>query len=402
MSEASSRPLRIAAFSAVDLSLPQGHALHLRGLFDALAARGHDLVLITPRPKGVGPSTLFRLIEIPILRWRVLGPWSFEILGSLRLLFLCKGRKSDLIYVRHDLYTALPAIVAKLLKIPMIVEVNSSITEELAISGRSSARTLVAWCERFTLRRATSLLVLAEEHGRSVAQRTGVDPARISTVPIGTRIPSTSDPHATRESLCVDTDRFIVCFAGNLSPIQGVDLLLHAAGEIDRPGIDFWIVGTGSEEERLRRIAGALGSRVRFFGGLPLDLSEPLMQASQLLVAPYRKNEYQRVSGGGALSSKVLAYLASDRPVLMTDLESYSWLEEIGAGNLADTSDPSVLAKSIMEWDERWRAAGKPLTGWPWNRPGPGRRFVEEGRTWDSAAAQVDSIVSEVVGRTES
>ena len=111
--------MRIAAFSAVDLSLPQGHALHLRGLFDALSARKHEITLVTPRPTGVRPPVQFLTLETAILRWRVLGPWSYEIFGGLRLLLHCMLHRPALIYARQDLYTLAPALVAKLLLVEL-------------------------------------------------------------------------------------------------------------------------------------------------------------------------------------------------------------------------------------------------------------------------------------------
>ena len=87
--------LRIVAFSAVDLSVPQGHALHLRGLFDALCTRGHELVLVTPRPVGVRPPVLFHTLDTMILRWRVLGPWSWLFVGGFRFLHRFVPRRPD-------------------------------------------------------------------------------------------------------------------------------------------------------------------------------------------------------------------------------------------------------------------------------------------------------------------
>jgi glycosyltransferase involved in cell wall biosynthesis len=398
VSTAIPKPLRIDAFSAIDLSLPQGHALHVRGLFDALCARGHEVVLITPRPVGERPPVLFRTIEAPVVRWRVLGPWSFELLGGLRLFLRCFRRRPDLLYARQDLYTLAPASVARILSIPLAVEVDASIPEELALSARPSARRLAAFCERFSLRRASVVLVLAEEHGRAVASRLGIDPGRFRPVPIGARIPQTTDPIRTRAEHFVNPGTFLVGFAGNLAPIQGVDRLVDAFERLSPRSADLWIIGTGTQEVELRARAAPLGARVRFFGGVTREEADRLQQACQLLVAPYPRNAYLRVSGGGALSSKVLAYLANDRPVLISDMPGYAWLEEIGAGERFAPDDAAGLARAIEAWEQRWRAAGEPLTGWPWTGPGPGWRFVEQGHTWDDAAARTESILREIKG----
>ena len=175
-----------------------------------------------------------------------------------------------------------------------------------------------------------------------------------------------------------------------------MDLLIETLQ--DRlPGVALWVIGTGTEEERLRRSSSPLEGRVRFFGAVGPEEAERLLGACQLLVAPYRRAAYERASGGGALSSKVLTYLAVDRPLLISDLDGYFWVEEIGAGTRFVSDDPISLAASIDRWQCRWREAGAPIGCWPGPGPGPGRRFVEEGRTWEDVAGQLESVLDELL-----
>ncbi|MBD3161714.1 MAG: glycosyltransferase [Candidatus Eisenbacteria bacterium] len=397
MSRCTGRALRILAFSAVDLSLPQGHALHLRGILDALAERGHAVRLVTPRPVGTRPRTRFARTEIPVLRLGVLGPWSFEKWGGLVLFFAALFRRPDLLYVRHDLYTLAPGIVARCLRIPMAVEVNASIPDEAALWGRRSVRRIATFCERFTLRRGDRILVLAREQAAAIARRVRVPEDRFRTVEIGTRLPVPIDVAEVRRAETVPEDRFLVGFAGNLSPVQGVGRLLDAAALWDRDRTELWVIGTGTEESALRARADRAPARIRLFGGVDRDEADRLLAACQVLVAPYDRAAYGRISAGGALSSKILTYLAADRPILVADLPAYSWIEEIGAGERVDADRPEVLAERIDAWRDRWVEAGRPLNGWPWRAPGPGRRFVEEGRTWEAAAEKTESVLREML-----
>jgi glycosyltransferase involved in cell wall biosynthesis len=389
--------MRIAAFTAIDLSLPQGHALHLRGLFDALAARGHDLTLVTPRPAAPAAPAAFRRVHVPIVRLRVLGPWSFELFGGIALLFHCLRRRPDLIYARQDLYTVAPGLVSRMTGIPLAVEVNSEIGEELAIAGTNAlARRLVDAAERITLRRAARILVLAERIAQQVRRRTGCDPARIAISPIATHLPERVDPSVVRERLKVNPSAFVIGFAGNLWPVQGVTILLDAFARVDLPDAELWVIGTGVHDTILRRRAAAIGrGPIRFFGGLPRDDADRLLASAQILVAPYVREEYDRIAGG-PISTKILTYLASDRPVLVSDIPYYDWIAQIGAGGSFPSGDAPALAGQIAEWFARWRADGSPLHDWPWSAPGPGRRYVEEGHTWDHAAKRVEQILMEV------
>lgn len=384
------RRYRIAAFSAVDLSLPQGHAVHLRGLLDALTERGHAVSLVTPRPAVPAPQTRFSRIEIPVLRIGVLVHWSFELMGGVALLVRALRQRPDLIYARHDLYTVAPAIVGALLGIPVVAEVNAAIPVEIGLWGRRRARRVVAACERFSLRRAAAIFVLSDGLGRDLAERVGVDAKRIRKVEIAASLPEAFDPEAVRSAEGVAAHEFVVGFAGNLSPVQGVDLLVRAAAEARREGIRLWIIGDGVEGIRLRSIAGPA---VRFFGGVSREESDRLLAGCQILAAPYRREAFERVYGG-AVSTKILTYLASDRPILASEIESYRWIEALGCGELCREED---LSRSIARWHDRWVEAGRPLRDWPWTLPGPGRRWVEGNATWDRAAARVEVALGELL-----
>jgi glycosyltransferase involved in cell wall biosynthesis len=339
------------------------------------------------------PPARFGRIEIAIVRWRVLAPWSFEFFGGICLGIACLRRRPDLILARHDLYTVAPALIARLLRIPLVSHISSSIPEELTFGGRPAAQRIATICERFHLRCARVVAVLEEAHGRSVAARTGIDPRRCHAVGVGARLPSRSDPVGTRDEFGISPETFLVGFAGNLSPIQGVDRLLEACMRLRDLDLQLWIIGTGTEQRRLLQIADPISERVRFFGGVLREEADRLLAACQLLVAPYRKREYERISAGGALSSKVMTYLAIDRPILITDLPGYRWVEAIGAGESVDTSDPERLAGGIRASVVRWRDAGSPLVDWPWSAPGPGRRFVEEGGTWQHVAERLEPLL---------
>ncbi|MBM3286671.1 MAG: glycosyltransferase family 4 protein [Candidatus Eisenbacteria bacterium] len=406
--------LRVAAFSAIDLSLPQGHALHLRGILDALANRGHDVMLVTPRAAGPSVPTAFQRLEVRPLRWRFLYYWSFELLGGCRLFWSCAGGKRDLIYVRQDLYTIAPVIVSRLLRLPLVLEVNALLTEDPALGRSPIARRLVAASERVCLRNATTVIALSEQLGTTLARSRGIDAGRIRVVPIATHMPGPIDPEAVRGKMSVPPSTFVIGFAGNLAPVQGIETLIEAAA-LDRSGeVELWIIGQGREERRLREIAacdvgssGATGgpeqrasgasasraARVRFLGGLPREETDRLLVSCQILVAPYRWPDHDKVSGGGALSTKILTYLASDRPVLVSDIPWYSWIAEIGAGDLFAAGEAEDLARAIEKWRRQWIEAGRPLRDWPWKGPGPGRRRVEEDWTWERSAARLEAAL---------
>jgi glycosyltransferase involved in cell wall biosynthesis len=392
--ERSARPLRVLAFSSIDLSLRAGHALHVQGVLGALAERGHEVELITPRPAGEVPTSRFRQRRVPLLRFRVLGPWSFELLGGWILLARALLWNPDLIWARQDLYTIAPGLVGRLLRTPFVVEVNGSIPDELELSGKRTARRIATVCERLSLAAASRVLVLSPELGARIERRLPSVSPRLRVLAIATHLPAEVDPRDVRAGHGIRETTFLVGFAGNLTPIQGLPFVFDAVAGLG-PGRDvlLLIIGSGSEEAELRALAVPLGRRVRFLGAMERAGTDALLASCQALAASVRPDLRARITGG-AVSSKLLTYLAADRPVLIPDLPDFVPLGASGAVTFYRAEDPPALRAVLESMEERWRAAGCPLADWPWDRPGPGRRFVQEGRTWAHRAARFEEIVA--------
>ncbi|MDM7914773.1 MAG: glycosyltransferase, partial [Candidatus Eisenbacteria bacterium] len=138
--------------------------------------------------------------------------------------------------------------------------------------------------------------------------------------------------------------------------------------------------------------------RDSFFGGLLREETDRLLAACHVLVAPYHVDSWERASRGGPISSKILTYLASDRPVVVTPLSTNARIEERGFGSLAASDESADLARAIAAWAVRWRDDGAPEVDWPWPSPGPARRWIEAERTWDHAAADVEDVLRGIAG----
>jgi glycosyltransferase involved in cell wall biosynthesis len=308
------------------------------------------------------------------------------------MLLRALGKRPDVIWTRQDLYTVAPVAVGRLIGVPVVVEVNVSIPDELAAAGNERALRVASWCERVSLARAGAVVVLSSELGARLSARIQGIGGRLHIVPIATHLPRLEDPGALRAALQVPTGRFVIGFAGNLTRIQGVETLVQAFAGLEDGDAELWIIGAGTEEGSLRAIAAKNCDRVKFFGALDREETDRRLSACQILVAPYAPELYARVTGG-ATSTKVLTYLAHDRPILISDLADYASLREMGTIFPFRAGDPAALRAALAEWALRWRGAGRPLRDWPWPEPGPGRIAIERNGTWAHRARRIESII---------
>jgi glycosyltransferase involved in cell wall biosynthesis len=178
-----------------------------------------------------------------------------------------------------------------------------------------------------------------------------------------------------------------VAFAGNLNAPQGLEVLLEVLARPDLPGVRGWIIGDAPERARWQARARALGARVDFLGALAEEETSRHLQASQVVVAPYRADDYARIVGGPS-SLKVLTALACDRPLLVSDAPGLELVRDVASVEPVMAGDVSEWAAAIRRHAAAWDRDGRPQHDWPWPEgQGPGRRFVEVGHTWDHAAA---------------
>lgn len=100
---------------------------------------------------------------------------------------------------------------------------------------------------------------------------------------------------------------------GRLLHWKGFHLGLRAFAQANLPHTEYWIVGDGSERERLETLAQALGiaHKVKFWGKLPREKALDLLRDCHVLVHPSLHD-----SGGWVC----MEAMAAGRPVLCLDL----------------------------------------------------------------------------------
>lgn len=135
-----------------------------------------------------------------------------------------------------------------------------------------------------------------------------------------------SRPYIVMEGICGAIDAeltneksspFSMLYTGRLNRRYGLELLLRAMTELDDPGIELWICGSGEMEEEIQACA-CQDSRIKFFGFLPHDETVRLQQRATVLVNPRtNQGEYTKYS----FPSKTMEYMASGRPVVMFHLD---------------------------------------------------------------------------------
>lgn len=106
----------------------------------------------------------------------------------------------------------------------------------------------------------------------------------------------------------------LIAFVGNLTDTYDFDLLLSSAKRL--PSLEFWIVGSGKREARLRAISPG---NVKFLGKVPHEQVPDFIGAADVCVAPLRA--YQRdIVHNDQDVWKITEYAALGKPIVATNL----------------------------------------------------------------------------------
>lgn len=257
-----------------------------------------------------------------------------------------------------------------------------------AIRNRWIIRRLFA-LERFVYARARAITVIAERMRGRVLDK-GVPPDRVRLIPnfvdVDDMAPS---PRANTFSREHGLDRqFVVTYAGNMGPAQGLETVLHAAALLrETPGVLFLFVGEGGERDRLTTMARERGlENVRFLPHQPYALMPQIYAVSDLCLVSLSGQ-----AGHDAVPSKVYRIMACARPVLAaaeTNSDLAALVRDARSGIVIPPGSSEALAEAVrdaMANPARCEAMGD-----------AGRAHVLAHYARRAISAQYDALVREV------
>ena len=345
----------------------------LSALVRRLLADGHTVEVLTALPNRPAGRYYPGYRRTLVMEERVLGvrvvrtyvwPYTGSVIwkrllnyGSFMLSALWGGRRLDrfdVLYVYHPPLTiSLPAyVISRLRRKPFVYDVQDVWPEAGLAAGAVKPglvyRAMAQWA-RWTYGKAARLIVLSPEFIPFLTQQ-GVPPGKIKIIPNWTD-EAIYYPHQesdARSRLGIAGQQFVVMYAGNMGATHGVDTILEAAQLLkDRTDIVFVFVGTGPEYERLTRLKDTrLLKNVNFLGYIQPDKMPDLLEAADVLVVHLRK------SGTGAVSlpSRMMAYMASARPMLVaSEGAPRALVERLLCGLACEPENARALAEAIDE-----------------------------------------------------
>lgn len=327
--------------------------IHIKALCQAFEELGHEVKMVAlVREATQQPN----FAQVKQGRHRVFGvsipAWAYEIMALAYnapaffvLAWAVLRFKPDFIYERYALSTWAGLAVARVFRVPFILEVNAPLSLELKQHGDLVFQKLAQRIEDWLCRNATKTIVVSTPMRETFEQR-GVAAHHFTVMPNGVDRamfnPEISGAQIRRE-LRIEK-RFVVGFVGWIRPWHGVDMMLDALAALseDLPELELLIVGDGPALEGLEQQAHSLNidQRVHFTGPVANETVPLYIAAMDVAVQP-DVTAY-------ASPIKLFEYLAMAKAVIAPDKPNITEIVTDGQNALIFSSrDTATLTRHI-------------------------------------------------------
>jgi glycosyltransferase involved in cell wall biosynthesis len=329
----------------------RGTPLAVLAMLRALTKLGHRVDLLSfPQGDGVAVPGLThrRSLRLPVGRVRA-GASLAKLLLDVPFMAeaawrMATGRYDVVHAVEEAAHLAAP--IARVLGLPLVMDVDSSIPDQLRYSGfatRGPLLWLAEALEDHALRQAARVVTVCGALTDGVRAR--APEAQVHQI----EDPPLVDPAAPVDPAVVAELRRalglgslpVVFYSGNFEPYQGVDLLVDAAGRVESAQFLF-MGGEPAEVAALRERAHALGagSRCVFAGKRPPSELPAFIALADVLASPRRL--------GTNTPFKLYTYLASGQPLVATRLPTHTQLLDDSLAFLVEPT-PVGLAEGLRQ-----------------------------------------------------
>jgi glycosyltransferase involved in cell wall biosynthesis len=358
---------------APDLSQVSGPQLHISAVIRGFLKLGHIVRIVgiqknrlvcsddlaiwhSPEPRFTNHK-LFRMFESLVRRIQYeLNLPFLGIFDSLHYADACLRyyRGFDILYERHGYMGFGGVLAARLLKIPLVLELNGNIIREIDERGlkiTAIQRKIGIWVTIQTIIMADRIVVVSEALEQVLVRDYRVPKNKIDIVINGVDIDLFSqeyDDKLVRSQYGISPGP-IIAFVGSFEPWHGVDFLVSSFKYVKKAHIDaqLVIVGDGSGKEKAIELASNLGldDSIRFLGRLPQDQVAAVIKASQVLVAPYPFETGEFV--GTPL--KIMEYMAAGKGIVASTAPIHEIIQHNVNGWRVAPAQELELANGILK-----------------------------------------------------
>lgn len=340
--------------------------VHIAGIVNGFRSLGHNVRLVSPTktdPTKQSSETgndvraqttwyssfLHKLADSLPQPFFELMETAYNFFAVPQLWLAIKKQKVDFIYERYAFYNLSGALIASIMNIPLVVEVNE-LSGHKRIRGQYFVR-MAQVIERYIFQRATVIITVSDFLKQEITKQT-VSENRIVTMPNG--VPKKwMDNQPTNEEIIGLRERYglggkkVICFIGGLVYWHNFDLLLDVLHSVqkDFPDTVLLLVGEGPLNDYIQRKAESLGIKkesLLFVGSVPHHQVPLHISLADVTVIPETNSFRSPI--------KMFEYMALGKPVVAPRMPAIETvIDDRKDGILFTPGDNASFRSALLE-----------------------------------------------------
>jgi glycosyltransferase involved in cell wall biosynthesis len=333
--------------------------IHAFEVMTKLALRGNHVYALCSINKNSKIAENLRffnidIISIPTIPLRFLMEISFLTILIIRLFCVIRKIRPDIIYIRHGSPSIIGALIGRLKKVPVCIEVNDILTKRTeAYKVNFFKKMWTCFIEKTSFPLADRIFPVTNEINKWIHNIHNVPKYRIITISNGVNIERfyPSDVNNSKKKFNLSDSEIIIGYLGSLFPWAGIESLIDAATIIISSFSSVRFVIGGGEEpyfSKLKTRVNNLGlsSFFKFYGPIKWCEASDFINTFSLAVAPIFFKNFE----SGISSQKILAYCACGKPVICSDIPGLKkFIEKEKIGVVFKMGDYYDLASAIIK-----------------------------------------------------
>lgn len=318
-----------------------------------LESRGHEVHLIQYLPRTVYERRKKNKFDISNLRNSIIVT-PVPTIPARHLMELSKN-DYDLVYGNASIATAC-AILGKFKGVPLVFDMHGGIVEEFFLNNQPDSRwectpelfkfVLYKIIDYVDLHFSNKIICVSKKMIHYLHTHKKIPLGKMIYLPNGVDLdffnPSDNEEQVwlLRKELGIES-KLVFGYVGGFQKWQGAEDFLQAAGEIEKEGIVFVIVG-GREQERK--------NNVLFIPRMSQDQVLNYYSACDVLVLPRPSHPATEI----ASPTKFAEYTAMGKPILTTNVgDAANLVKEYSCGLVVEDNSLRRLSEGIMEFREK-------------------------------------------------
>jgi glycosyltransferase involved in cell wall biosynthesis len=330
-----------------------------KGLIEALLKKGDDgqsfeIKIFTPSTEGE-ISDDERIVNIPLTKKNYTGHIShqFRLFFSLGSFLWSRRNTNSYMFIRYHEAMVVPLILTYLFKVPFSMR-TGPILPNLSFYKKNPSLIVfysIKWILGLFYKQASSIVTVTEKIKEWVIEAYNTNPEKIVVIPNAADTSLFFPTPPSRKKWGLPENEFLFGYVGSIFEGQGLGTIIQALGHLkkNQEKVPFlFIVGDGEYCSTLKSMSEELGvsDHIIWAGSIAHAHVRSAINSCNMMLLPIQK-ELLNLRGASAL--KLWEYLACDKPVLASEHEDHSFIENLNLGRMVEPDNIKLWAEALTD-----------------------------------------------------